>query len=125
MWVVAVARWIKWFTVTIAVRRIQGHTVCGLLVWLLVWLLFCDASLLLYLRGELHLLRRLSAVLRLCLCREDFRVGRYFGHCSQADRTVFGTRSLLEERSMPNRLLVPSDRLGMVQWLVPNRSQKP
>ena len=47
----ALTKWIKWFTVTIAVRRIQGHTGCGLLVWLLVWLLFCDASLLLYLRG--------------------------------------------------------------------------
>jgi hypothetical protein len=51
VWVVHVARWIKRFTVTITVRGIQEHTGCWLPVWLLVWLLFCDASLLLYLLG--------------------------------------------------------------------------
>ena len=56
-WIVHVARWIRRFTVTITVRGIPEHTECllvverRLLVWLLVWLLFCDASLLLYLLG--------------------------------------------------------------------------
>jgi hypothetical protein len=53
-----VVRWIRRITVRITVRGITEQLECllvverRLLVWLLVWLLFCDASLLLF--GSCH-----------------------------------------------------------------------